>query len=88
MIELGYFEIAVQSPYKKDYIYTLTHFSIKIVKDYYAHLSGEKVLNSNSNTNPFNQKKASRADKMRENLMLKLKHQSERWSRDFKDRFF
>ena len=88
LMELGYVEITVQRKGRASHIYGLTSVAKNIVIDYYAYLSGEKVIKTKSPFyNPF-AKKPSQANKMREKVMLKLKQQAENWSKDFRERFY
>lgn len=76
-IEAGYIELAIVGSKGLGAVYTLSEKSVRIVRDYYEHLSGEKVLNPDSYTNPFKKKNAAHVDRTREKLMLKLKRQTE-----------
>ena len=91
LVEEGYIELAIQKSNingKLPAVYTLTPHSIRIVKDYYMYLSGEKVVNTKTNyQNPFKEVR-SKVNKIREKVMMKLKHQSENWNKDFKERYY
>lgn len=78
LVESGYFKIAVKFPVVNKSIYTLTDRSVKIVRDYYSYLSGEKVIYPNSNLNPFRNEESAKVDLEREKVMEKLKHQAEK----------
>ncbi len=84
MIESNYLEEAISRTKTAGSIYTLTDKSIKLVREYYEYLSGEKVLNAKSYTNPFRGAESAKVDKLRERVMLKLKHQSENYPDQFR----
>lgn len=78
LIEEGYVHILVKKQVSSGHIYALTELAKDIVKDYYAYLSGEKVIVNNSLYNPFAGEDSTKADQMRMKVMEKLKHQSEK----------
>lgn len=88
MIENGYIELCVKKVAVAGNIYTLTDHSVRIVKDYYAYLSGEKTIGNTSYTNPFKDTKATKADRLRERLMLKLKALSESSPSNFRKNLY
>lgn len=88
LIDMGYIELCVEKHNNGAKVYTLTEHSVKIVKEYYQYLSGEKVLNPDSYTNPFRGPEAKKVDRTREKVMLKLKKQAENWPSLFKKNLF
>lgn len=84
LIELGYIEKCVDNRVNFRVIWRLTEFAMKIVKDYYLLLSGERTINLQKSMNPFNNEDNVKADKIRERIMLKLKSQSEKHPERFK----
>jgi hypothetical protein len=77
LLELGYADLCVKKVEFAGNIYKLTDQAMKIVRDYYAYLSGEKEVGSTVFTNPFLDPKAAKVDKLRQKLLDKLKKQSE-----------
>ena len=88
MIELGYVELCIEKYNDGAKVYTLSEHAVKIVKEYYQYLSGEKTLNPDSYTNPFRDVEAKKIDKTREKVMLKLKKQSENFPSLFKKKLY
>lgn len=79
LIELGHVVVCVRNKKTTHTLYTLSKNSIKMVMEYYEYLSGEKTLDKdNKLKNPFKRKDATKVDKLREKIMLKLKNQSEK----------
>lgn len=77
LLELGYADLCVKKVEFAGNIYKLTDHAIRIVKDYYACLSGEKQVGTSITSNPFLDPKAAKIDKLRQKLLDKLKKQSE-----------
>lgn len=88
MIEMGYVELCIERRNHGAKVYTLTEHAVKIVKDYYRYLSGEKTINPDSYTNPFKGPEARKIDKAREKVMLKLKRQSENFPSLFRKKLY
>lgn len=83
LIDLNHIEMCVKGKNSKD-VFRLSMRAVNIVREYYAYLSGEKVLNENSYLNPFKAKKQTEQNMLREKIMLKLKKQVERNPERFK----
>ena len=78
LIELGHFEKCVDNRVQTKIVWRLSENAMKIVREYYLYLSGERVISPSKELNPFKDKDAAKVDEMRERLMLKLRAQSER----------
>jgi len=78
MIELGFFKVAIpgnKNDRRAD-IFTLSDHAVNLVQDYYMYLAGEKTIEPNNYTNPYKSDDVAKIDKMREELMIKLKSQT------------
>ncbi len=77
LMDLDYIEVAVHHRNNaSSNIYQLTDRAQKIVKEYYQYLGGEKTVNPNSYTNPFNDPEATKADNERNKLLTKMMRQT------------
>ena len=84
----GYIDDCLLKGDRANKLYRLTPTAQQIVTEYYEYLSGEKTIKEGRYTNPFNYKEATKIDKERENVMLKLKRQTETRISKFGDSFY
>jgi predicted secreted protein len=88
LTNIGYIAPIVEEKYRGKKVFKLTDTAQKIVREYYMYLSGEKTISEGKYKNPFNYKDVTKVDKVREEVMLKLKRQSETRRSKFGDSFY